>query len=525
MIIISHPTRSIVVRFDPAIRQLFPQGSKFSWRGADFIKLPHGIDETRMLRNLNFPVPSPIEEHYAFPSADGKKAFGKQVATAASMTMNPRSYVLNTMGTGKTKAAIWAHDFLKLTGRVDKMLVVAPLSTLVFTWEREFLMTLPERKVIVLTGTAERRKKLLAQDADVYIINHDGVRVVLNELLARHDIDCICFDEAAAYRNARAERSKIARKLAHGRKYVWGMTGSPTPSDPTDAFGLAHLITPGNAPRSFVQFRQDTMTNISQWKWVPKRDASDTVAKILQPAVRYTLDEIVELPPVIERDIEVKLGKRQEEGYRRLKNDAAAMFKEGTVTAVNGGVLFTKLLQVSLGWLYDDNGKVIELDNDDRLDALMDIVEGRVDSTRPDAKVIVFSPFKSSMRGISKRLACDKIDYAEVSGDTSSADRAAIFTAFQGTDKYKVLCAHPDCMSHGLTLTAADTIVWYGPTTKLETYSQANARITRVGQTRKQQIIRLLSTPAERMLYRRLAAKATLQDSILDILATLTTGD
>jgi len=87
-----------------------------------------------------------------------------------------------------------------------------------------------------------------------------------------------------------------------------------------------------------------------------------------------------------------------------------------------------------------------------------------------------------------------------------------------------VLCAHPDCMSHGLTLTAADTIVWYGPTTKLETYSQANARITRVGQTRKQQIIRLLSTDAERMLYRRLAAKANLQDSILDILQTVTTG-
>src|SRR4051812_18634114 len=146
MIIISHPTRSLAVPFRADIRQLFPQGSKFTWRGEDFIKLPHGVDETRMLRNLNFQLPSPIEEHYAFPSADGKKAFGKQVQTAACMTMNPRSYVLNTMGTGKTRAAIWAHDFLKSIGRVDKMLVVAPLSTLVFTWEKEFLLTIPDRK-------------------------------------------------------------------------------------------------------------------------------------------------------------------------------------------------------------------------------------------------------------------------------------------------------------------------------------------------------------------------------------------
>ena len=84
--------------------------------------------------------------------------------------------------------------------------------------------------------------------------------------------------------------------------------------------------------------------------------------------------------------------------------------------------------------------------------------------------------------------------------------------------------AHPECMSHGLTLTAADTIVWFGPVTKLETYEQANARITRIGQVHKQQIIKLVGTPAERMVYRRLEDKHELQESILDMLAEITGG-
>jgi SNF2 family DNA or RNA helicase len=382
------------------------------------------------------------------------------------------------------------------------------------------MMTIPGLRVRVLTGSAERRKKLLAEDADIYIVNHDGVKVIYKELLLRHDIDVICFDEAAAYRNARAERSKIARIVAKGRKYVWGMTGSPTPSAPTDAYGLAHLITPEKAPRSFVQFRQDTMVNVSQFKWVPRQDAVNTIAKLLQPAVRYSLDEIVELPDVVIRDLDVQLSKRQWDAYYAIKEHASVLLKEGAITAANGGVIFTKMLQTALGWVYMDvDREIVTLDNDERLKALLDVIEAC------ERKVIVFSPFKSATSGISALLAKEKIDFAEVTGDTPHGMRTKIFNAFQNGSELKVLNAHPECMSHGLTLTAADTIVWFGPVTKLETYEQANARITRIGQTHKQQIIRMVGTPAERMLYHRLEGKQDMQNSILELLAELTTGD
>lgn len=521
MILISHQTRSVVVPYRNDLSTLFPHGRRVNWQGEDMIVLPHGIDETRLLRNMDMPVPAPITEHYAFPSADRLRPFDKQVLTAASMVMNPRSYVLNGMGTGKTKSAVWAFDYLKSIARLHRMLVVAPLSTLTFTWQREILNTLPFLKVRVLTGEAKRRHKLLAEDADIYIVNHDGVQVIYDALMKRPDIDAICFDEAAAYRNARADRSKLARKLSANRPYVWAMTGSPTPSGPTDAYGLAHLINPTMAPRSFTHFRQDTMLQVNQFKWVPKRDAHETVAKLLQPSVRFQLDDIVELPQlVIPPPQEVPIGPRQKAVYDHLRDHAAVMLKEGTITAANGGVVFSKMLQVSLGWVYGDKDhEVFELDNQARVQALIDIIEAA------EQKVIVFSPFKSALAGIGKALTVNKIDFATVSGDTSPAKRTEIFNLFQGTDKYRVINAHPDCMSHGLTLTAADTIVWFGPVTKLETFLQANARITRVGQKHKQQIIRLVGTPAERLVYRRLDQREDLQDTVLDIIAAITAGE
>jgi SNF2 family DNA or RNA helicase len=183
-------------------------------------------------------------------------------------------------------------------------------------------------------------------------------------------------------------------------------------------------------------------------------------------------------------------------------------------------VIFTKMLQTALGWVYMDVDRdVAVLGGDDRLKALVDIVEAN------KRKLIVFSPFKSATAGIADYLKQAGIDFASVTGDTPHGERTKIFNAFQNTPQYHVLNAHPECMAHGLTLTAADTIVWFGPTTKLETYEQANARITRVGQQHKQQVIRMVGTPAERMLYRRLEGKQDMQNSILDIIAELTTGD
>lgn len=393
------------------------------------------------------------------------------------------------------------------------MLVVAPLSTLNFVWLREAMETVPHLKVAILHGDADRRRKRLKEEADIYVINHDGVNVLKKELMARQDIDCICIDEMAVYRNNRAIRSKNLQEIVRGRRWVWGMTGSPTPSAPTDAYGLVRLLTPERAPKSFMQFRYETMIQINQFRWVPRNDAGQVVVKLLQPSVRYSLDDVVELPELIERPMDIEQGPRQRAAYKELKDHAVALLREGSVTAVNGGVVFTKLLQVSCGYVYLNDGTYAVLDNEMRLQTLLEIIEGA------QRKVICFAPYIHATKQVSEFLHREKVGHKVVTGATPHGERDTIFNAFQRTDEFNVLVAHPACMAHGLTLTSADTIVWFAPIASLETFEQANARITRVGQCFKQQVFLLKGTPAEKAVYDRLRDRRTVQDGILELLA------
>lgn len=510
---ISHANRMVVVPWSQEVQNFLPHGTRLSYGGQEMYAVHHGDDETRLLRNLGLDVKAPIAEHYDWPGPD--KPFAQQVLTAASMTINPRSYVLNDMGTGKTKACLWAFDYLRRNRLARRMLVVAPLSTLRFVWQRE-AMLVPNMRVEVLDGERSKRISKLANKVDIYIINHDGIKVISQELLRRLDIDVICFDEVAAFRNHNADRSKIAREIAKGRRFVWGMTGQPVPNSPTDAYGIARLITPATAPRSFTHFRNETMVQLSQFNWKPKPDATTTVANTLQPSVRFTLEDTVELPQVIERFTDVDQGPQQRKAYKEMAAKMAADLLEGRLTAANGGVALSKLLQISSGYVYLDDQKVVDLDPILRLQTLVELIDGA------RAKVIVFASFLHTVAGIKRHFDRERLDYAIITGATTPTERDDIFRRFQGTEEFDVLLAHPQCMAHGLTLTAADTIVWVSPVTSLETFEQANARISRVGQTRKQQVFMLQGTPAERRIYQRLKQKRDVQESVLDLLKELT---
>jgi SNF2 family DNA or RNA helicase len=113
-------------------------------------------------------------------------------------------------------------------------------------------------------------------------------------------------------------------------------------------------------------------------------------------------------------------------------------------------------------------------------------------------------------------------DHAVVHGDT--LHREDIFGDFQNTDRYKVLLAHPKTVQHGLTLTAADTVIWAAPTLSYETYDQANARIIRAGQLHKQQILHMQATKEETRCYQILKAKGSLQDKLLELLQEQTSA-
>lgn len=517
-VFVSEKHRMLVAPLLPEIRGLFPWAPVITPAGGPCIALPHGVTETRLLRNMGYDVPAPILSQYDWR---GGRPFDVQKKTAAMLTTNPRAYVLNGLGTGKTKTAIWAYDYLRRMGTVKRMLVVAPLSTLDFVWRREVFNTAPDLSAVVLHGDRRRRVMLLGEDHDIYIINPDGVAIIKDELAGRTDIDLLVIDELAVFRSGSAQRSRVIKQVADNMKWVWGMTGSPTPNCPTDAWGQARIVTPNTVPRRFSQFRDSVLVKVSQFRSIPKREAASVVTAALTPAVRYSLDDVTELPDLVVRSMEVGMSAQQKDVYEKLRKVAVAMIQNHEISAVNAGAVLMKLLQISLGYVYtkaDKDGKrsVVPLDNKPRISALIDILEGC------ERKALVFVPFTHALQGVAVQLAAAGYDTAVVDGSTPQRERNDIFVAFQQTSKYRILVAHPGTMAHGVTLTAADTIIWFGPTTSYETFEQANGRITRIGQKNRQQVIMMQATAAEKKIYAALRQKKRVQDTILDMFADAT---
>lgn len=511
MIHVSAKHKMLGVPMRPDLKNLFPNAQVVKVDGIEQMVLPHIIDVAHVLRNMGLPAPAPVLSQYAWPHPAGKPPFEVQKRTVALMTMHPRAYVLNGMGTGKTKAALWAFDYLKQEGLAEKMLVVAPLSTLEFVWAREAFEAVPHLRIAVLHGTREKRLKRLSEPADIYIINHDGLKVMLGELEKRPDINTLVIDEIATFRNGFTRRSKLMRDYAGRMTWAWGMTGSPTPNEPTDVYGQVRILTPHRVPKFFTRFREQLMVRVNQFKWAPRPEATAMAHEAMQPAVRYTLDDVTELPDVVERVIDVPLGPQQKKIYEVMEKHSYLMMQQGEINAVNAGALMVKLLQISCGWVYDSKKNVIALDNEPRLERLVDDIEACAE------KVLVFVPFVHTLDGIVTHLGKHKIECAAVSGDTPAGERAKIFNLFQNTNKIKVIVAHPQCMSHGLTLTAATLIIWFGPNASLETFDQANARIRRVGQKHKQLILMYAGTKIERRVYSILRRKQNIQSSILSL--------
>lgn len=512
-VIVCQTEQRIFLPDDAQLKGLVPdawQYVKHPKRGK-MVALPHTVEVSRLCRNLGYIVPAPITHWYKWHK--NPKPFRVQKITAALMTMNPRAYVLNEMGTGKTRSAMYAIDYLLKEGVIKNVLIVAPLSTLSQVWDREVFQYFNHLSATVLHGSRETRIKRLRERHSIYIINHDGVGTILPDLLTKQ-FDAILIDEVGCYRNKQTERWRTMDSLVRagrGVKYLWGMTGSPTPNDPTDAWGLAKLLTPERAPKYFKEFQRKTMTQITTFKWIPKPDAIDHVYEMLQPAVRYKREDCLELPETSYQTIEVETSTAINDTYKKMMNALRAAFQEGQISAANEGVLFMKLLQISCGWVYTDARGIVRLDNNSRVDEVKGIIDNAA------SKVIVYVNFTHAATELYARLVKAKYDCELVHGQTSKKERDRIFSAFQNDPNPKVLVAHPQCMAHGLTLTAASTIVWFTPTPNLEIYEQANARITRPGQTQKGLVLHLTGTSIEKKIYNRLSQKAKTQGALLEL--------
>lgn len=527
---------------NPAILLAKVEGARpLNYQGKALVAAPYSVTATQQLRKFGFPIPSPIGYQYDWPLTNGK--FTPLVhcrETAAFLTLNQRAYVLSEIGTHKTASTLYAADFLMRKGVIRRALITSTLSTLEQVWGDTVFFTFRDRKGVVLHGTAEKRLKLLKQNFDFYVINHDALDIItdrkydkkqifgdpmnpklvtaeVNKLvdakLKREDIDLVVIDELAEYRNYDTEKYAIMKKLIQPRHWVWGLTATPQPKAPVDVWAQCRLITPWTVPNFYTMWRQMTMQQLSTYKWIARKEAKELTAEALQPSVRYLRADCYDLPPTTYAPRVCEMSAEQKKHFSEMMNQLVTEMSNGSViSAMNAGVKQSKLLQILCGVVYDKKGEEVLIDSKPRLKLVQEIIE------QAGQKVIIFVPFTHALHHVAEFVR--KLGYTVevVHGGVSKNARADIYNRFQNTPDPHVIVADARTMSHGLTLTQASTIIWYAPAPSNNIYTQANGRITRSGQVNNTYIIHISATALERRVYARHQDETSDQGVLLELL-------
>ena len=486
------------------VTEVIPKSKKVG----DKVVVNWGVDEARVLKNLDINVPSPILGQYKW--SGNVTPYSHQKATSSFLTLHQKAFCFNEQGTGKTASAIWAADYLLNKGVISRVLVVCPLSIMDSAWRSDLFTFAMHRTVDVAHGSRNKRKEIIAQGSEFVIINYDGVETVLDDLIAGV-VDLVIVDEATHYKNAQTKRWKTLNKLVGPDVWVWMMTGTPAAQSPLDAYGRAKLVNPQGVPRFFGSFRDQVMVKVTQFKWIPKDTATETVFDALQPAIRFTKEECLDLPDMVYVNRKVELTRQQSTYYKQLKDKFILQAAGEDVTAANAAVNMNKLLQISAGAIYTDTGEVLEFDIKHRYKVLMEVIE------ESSKKVLVFIPFRHAISLLHEKLTADGVPAEVINGAVNARKRTDIFNRFQTSEDPRVLLIQPQAAAHGVTLTAANTIVWWGPTASLETYAQANARVHRAGQDHKCTVVKLQGSPVESRVYALLDNRIDVHSKIIDL--------
>jgi len=447
---------------------------------------------------------------YEWPRPHGFTPFEHQKTTAEFLTTNNKAFCFNEQGTGKTASVIWAVDYLMQRGLVKRVLVICPLSIMKSAWQQDLFKFAIHRTVSVAHGSAKKRKEIINAGSEFVVINFDGVGIVKNELL-KGGFDLIVVDEASAYKNAQTERWKDLRDLTKVIRGLWMLTGTPAAQSPVDAYGLAKLMNPTGTPMFFGQFRDQVMLKVSDYRWIPRPESKHIVHKILQPAIRFEKKQCLDLPPVTFVDRDAPLSPQQIKYYNVLKKQMLIEADGEEISAVNAAVKLNKLLQISGGAVYTDTGEVLEFDVSGRLNVVQEVIE------ESSQKVLVFVPFTHTIELLEKHLKKHNIKCEIINGEVSVNRRSKLIRQFQENAHPKVLIIQPQAASHGLTLTAADTIIWYAPCSSVETYLQANARIDRPGQVNPMTVVHITGSPIETKMYAHLRGNIAHHTKIIDL--------
>ena len=397
---------------------------------------------------------------------------------------------------------------------VRKPLIIAPLRVAVSTWPAEIRKWDHLRYLTwsVVTGSAQERLAALRKDADIYIINRENVQWLVEQSGAPFDYDMLVIDELSSFKSWQAKRFKALMKVRPRVKRVVGLTGTPSSNGLMDLFAEFRLLDMGQRLGRFIGqyrnefFRPDRMNGPIVYSYKPLPGAEEEIyRRIGDITISMKACGHLRMPELIITNYEVEMSPREKDQYESMKQELVLSLPDGEITAANAATLTGKLLQLSSGAIYSDDGSTIHI-HDRKLDALEDIIEGM--NGRP---LLVSYWFRHDYDRIAERLTNAGIPFERIDSETSMKR--------WNEGKITVGLAHPASTGHGLNLQeGGNTICWFTPTWSLELYQQMNARLFRQGQKAETVVITHIVTKdtVDARVLKALAEKDRIQEALID---------
>ena len=375
---------------------------------------------------------------------------------------------------GKTVATLTAidqlmNDYLE----VNKVLVIAPLRVAEDTWTREttkwdHLKHLTISKVL---GSEKQRIEALGKEADIYVINRENTEWLVKRLGMDWNFDMLVIDELSSFKNHSSKRFKALRKVRPLIKRMVGLTGTPAPNGYMDLWSQLYLLDRGaRLGKTITTYRQDYFYSIQRQGYQlydirpgSREKINDRIKDI---CISMKAKDYLKMKEPLYIDTPATLNDKEFKQYKEMEKEAILQIQDEVITAFNAGTVVNKLLQISNGAVYDQNGNYVEI-HDRKLDILEDLIESM--NGNP---VLVFYSYKHDYDRIMKRFP--KARKLETTEDIEEWNKGNI----------EIMLAHPASTGHGLNLQDGGShIIWFGLTWSLELYQQANARLHRQGQS------------------------------------------
>ena len=361
---------------------------------------------------------------------------------------------------------------------ISKVLVIAPLRVAKNTWPAEIRKWdhLEGLTWSVIIGTPQERMAALRKKADIYIINRENLQWLVEKSGMPFDYDMVVIDELSSFKNWQAKRFKAMMQVRPFVRRIVGLTGTPSSNGLMDLFAEFRVLDMGQRLGRFIgqyrnaYFKSDRMNGPIVYSYKPLPGAEEEIyRRIRDITISMKACGHIKMPELITTNYEVEMSPNEKETYEAMKQDLILSLPDGEVTAANAAVLTGKLLQLSSGTIYSDDGSVIHI-HDRKLDALEDIIEGM--NGKP---LLVGYWFRHDYERIARQLTEAGIPFERLDSEASIKRWNA--------GQIQVGLAHPASTGHGLNLQeGGNTICWFSPTWSLELYQQMNARLFRQGQ-------------------------------------------